>query len=303
MSLTLDAWPVKQGLRLGYLNINSAINKKDDIAAILQNNGQGFHLFGFAESRLSSKISDSDMHMPGYDVLRLDLGKPKRTGLLVYVASVLKYKRLVEFEQYNVECIWLEVILKNSKPIILGFIYRNPAEKMDWEDNFNSLMDDVTLLSLETILFGDFNIDLLKPKLKWKQNYTVHGLEQLIDKPTRITEDTSTLIDHIYTNTKRSIIEICSPCCSYSDHNPVCVTWHKSRAKIPKIGHKTIQYRCFKNFKESDFLADLANSQLDQIFQIRDPDVAATFWINTFFSVYDKHAPFIPFCFLCMATG
>ena len=59
------------------------------------------------------------------------------------------------------------------------------------------------------------------------------------------------------------------------------------------MGHKTIYYRCFKNFNVEGFLSDLANSSFNNIYQIRNPDDAAEFWINTFSSVYNKHAPFI----------
>ena len=295
MSITLDTWPTKQGLRIGHLNINRAINKKDEIASILHNNGLGFHLFCFTESHLSAKVSDSDMTIPNYQLLRIDPSKdrPKSTGLLVYYASVLNCNRLIKFEKYGVESIWIQITMKHSKPLLTGFIYRNPSEKVDWKDSFNTLMDDVSLLCFETILMGDFNIDLLKSNRKWEQIYTIHGLEQLADKPTRITENTSTLIDHIYSNSRQSVIEVCSPPCGCSDHNPICLTWHKNRVKIPKVGHKIIYYRSFKNFSEADFLADLAQSHLDNIFQIRDPDLATKLWIDTFVSVYDKHAPFI----------
>ena len=128
---------------------------------------------------------------------------------------------------------------------------------------------------------------------KWHSIYSLHGLEQLINKPTRVTESTSTIIDHIYANNKQPIIEVCSPPSECSDHNAVCLTWFKKHIKIPKVGHKTIHYRHFKNFNEQDFLSDLVNSQLNHIYQIRDPNIAADHWLNVFMSVYNKHAPFI----------
>ena len=65
------------------------------------------------------------------------------------------------------------------------------------------------MMNREAILFGDFNIDLLKPKPKWIQTYTMHGLEQLTDRPTRITDQTKTLIDHISVTSKQYITEVC----------------------------------------------------------------------------------------------
>ena len=289
----LDKWPVRHGIRIGYLNINNAINKKDDIASIINNSDNPFHLFCFSESRLNTNISDEEMVIPGYDIYRIDPHKTLRTGLLLYSASSLNISVQRHLEIYDVESIWLEIKVKGARPIIIGFIYRNPKETTEWIDKFNSIMDQITMLNLETIIFGDFNIDLMKPKLKWHNIYAMYNLEQLVDRPTRTTETSSTLIDHIYTNTKQNIIELCCVPCGCSDHNAICINWFKKKVKIPNVGHKTIFYRNFKKFNKDAFLTDLTNSDLDGIYQIRDPDIATDFWINTFTSIYNKHAPLI----------
>ena len=133
------------------------------------------------------------MHVAGYNILRLDPTSLKTTGLLLYFASSMNCIRMHGLETHGLESIWLKVSIKHSKPFLVGFVYRNPAESIEWQERFNSLMDDVTMMNREVILFGDFNIDLLKPKPKWNQTYTLHGLEQLIDRPTRITAQIKTL--------------------------------------------------------------------------------------------------------------
>ena len=293
MSLSLESWPVQQGLRIGFLNIRNATNKTDEIASILYNSKNNFHLFGFAESRLSFRTSDSDMSIPGYNIFRLDPKKHRDTGIIVYFSSSLNCTRLFCFDKYDVESIWVEIKLKGTKPLLVGYIYRNPAENVNWRDKFSSLMDDISMKDYETIILGDFNIDILKPHHIWHNTFSMYRLKQLIDIPTRISENSRSLIDHIYTNNKDHIIETCAPPCGCSDHNAVCLTWHNKKVKIPKIGHKTIYYRSFKHFKTDEFLIDLANSQLEHIYQFRDPDEATQFWINTFSDTYNRHAPFI----------
>jgi len=61
------------------------------------------------------------------------------------------------------------------------------------------------------ILCGDFNINLMHySKVKCVKDYVdmLHSLscKLLIDKPTRITKHSTTLIDHIYTNEVKSSI-------------------------------------------------------------------------------------------------
>ena len=231
------------------------------------------------------------MSIPGYSMVRLDPTLSKQTGLILYISQTVTYKRIISLEKYQVETIWIEITMKKSKPILVGFIYRNPSEHADWLDHFNELMEAVALTDNEIILFGDFNIDLMKPNKRWTQLYESFGLFQLIDAPTRVTSSSETLIDHIYVSTKQNIVEVCSPHSGCSDHFPVCLTWLRKGVKIPKPGHKLITYRSFTNFDEKAFLLDLALSPLSNVYQFTDPDSALEFWHKTFLGVFDKHAP------------
>ena len=163
--------------------------------------------------------------------MRLDPKTHKDTGLLLYFSHSVNLKRSSHLEQHSTESVWIEVCLKRSKPILVGFTYRNPSERSDWFDRFTLIMDAVCLESKEIILLGDFNTNLLKPHIKGNQLYEKFNLHQHIDKPTRITTNFETLIDHIYVTTKQNIAEVCSPVCGCNDHLPICITWFKKRCK------------------------------------------------------------------------
>ena len=135
-----------------------------------------------------------------------------------------------DLETHGVESIWLKVSIKHSKPFLIEFVYRNHVECTEWQVRFNSLMVDV-VMNREVNLFGHFDIYLLKPKSKWIQTYTMHGLEQLTDRPTRITDQTETLIDDIYVTSKQYITELRVPDYGTSDHYPICLTWDKKKNK------------------------------------------------------------------------
>ena len=107
-----------------------------------------------------------------------------------------------------------------------------------------------------------------------------------------MTSKSQTLIDHIYVTNPNHILETNIPYTNYSDHYPICLTWSKKGTKIPKSGHKTISYRCFSNFKEDLFLNDLNESEINNVYNITDPEEAFTFWLNSFKKIYNKHAPF-----------
>ena len=288
---TANTWPTKHGLRIGFLNINSLPNKLDEISYILHNSGTPFHIFCCAESHLNKNISDEQISISGYHIIRLDPCLKRQTGLIVYISNTITSKRLIHLEKHDVESIWIEISLKKTKPLVLAFIYRHPDELVNWYDKFNDMMEAAPLTEREVILFGDFNINLLKDHLNWADTYQNLGLTQIIDTPTRLAA--RTLIDHIYVNNTQNIIETCVPHCGCSDHLPLCLTWLKKGTKVPKAGHKVIIYRSFTKFNKDMFLADLAQSPLSLVYQYTDPDKAFELWHNIFINVYNKHAPIL----------
>ena len=61
-------------------------------------------------------------------------------------------------------------------------------------------------MGLELIVMGDFNIDLkLNPNKKWQNLIELFDLSQLVNDPTRVTETSSTIIDHIYTTHQENV--------------------------------------------------------------------------------------------------
>ena len=114
---TSDHWPLKDGLRIGHLNINHLINEMSDASHIVHNSkpyGRGFHIFCFSESRLNNHMDDKDIAIEGFHVIRKDPQIQRETGLVVYVHETMSVTRLTEFEKYGVECIWLEVKLQKN---------------------------------------------------------------------------------------------------------------------------------------------------------------------------------------------
>ena len=132
-------------------------------------------------------------------------------------------------------------------------------------------------------------MDLTKPNPWWKNSFDSYNLHQLIKSPTRVTQKSKTLIDHIYVSESRNITETCVPISDICDHYLVCVTWTKKGAKIPTIGYKTIKCRCISSFNEQLFLNDLSISTLAMVYNMTEPTESLDFWLDTFNTIYDKH--------------
>ena len=285
-------WLIKNGFKIGFLNVCSLLNKLSDVPGILSNSKTPFHIFGFSETRFTgNNVSKDEITIPGYKPINRPIENKLNTGLLAYVHLSVSHKRIIKYDYLNIECIWIEIRLKGTKPILVGFVYRNPAERVEWYDRFDQMIEDISNEYTDIIILGDFNIDLLKPHEQWKRTFQPHNLSQLVQSPTRITFDTQTLIDHIYVTNPSNVTELSVPVYGLSDHFPVCLTWSKKGIRVPKCTHKEIYIRSYKTFKTENFLSDLRSTDFLMLYQYIDPDMALTFWYNTFLTVFDKHVP------------
>ena len=142
----------------------------------------------------------------------------------------------------------------------------------------------------EILLLGDFNINYaIEPPQFWANALEEFNLSQVITTPTRVTDKSDTLIDHVYTNKPENICEINVPIVALSDHYPVCIT-RRFNNPIKKSKHIEIQYRDFNNFDENTFLSGLSCANLDMIEEIQDPNKIVDTFYSLMFGVLDKHA-------------
>ena len=76
----------------------------------------------------------------------------------------------------------------------------------------------------------------------------------MISQPTRVTPNSKTLIDHIYTSTEENIS--CVKELTLNDHYAIFGN-DKINSFVHKHSHQTITYRSFKHFDEIAFVDDL----------------------------------------------
>ena len=139
---------------------------------------------------------------------------------------------------------------------------------------------------------GDINIDLqLSPNKKWQNLIELFDLSQLIKDPTRVTESSSTIIDHVYSSKPENIVESFVSNYSLSDHFPVCFS-RKINNKISKCDHITTSYRCFINFNEDAFIADLTGDLNYYSASKSDINEAISIWFSIILKHLDCHAPY-----------
>lgn len=280
---------LKKGIRISNINVCHLLNKIDEIDLLLKEK-QSVDILGICETFLDHEIPDELVKLDGFNFERRDRVGKAGGGVITYLSETVNYKRRRDLENSDIETIWLEILVPNSKSFLYCSAYRPPSANTTWVDLFTTEINKATCGNTEVIISGDFNIDLTKePPRYWSQALEVFNLTQVICSPTRVTGNSSTLIDHIYTNMPEYITELNVPKISMSDHYPVCIT-RSTKNSFKKKTHTTIEYRDYKKFDEVNFLQDLACINFDELEEFTEPNLALDHFYKFFISVLDKHA-------------
>ena len=141
--------------------------------------------------------------------------------------------------------------------------------------------------------YWQYHIDLLKPNdplsKKYQSILEIFGLTQHVTKPTCVTQNSKTLIDHIGTNDPHCVASTgIIPAPAISDHDAVfaCVNVHVRRFQ-PR--YKWIQLE--RKFVTEEFLQDSTNLSFSVIYGLESPEDMVNA-LNTLFSeCIEKHAP------------
>ena len=171
------------------------------------------------------------LKLEGYTLNTVARNSRKGGGVAIYVNDSLDYK-IINHMSITVDDIMelvtiIEICISKAKNSIVNCVYRTlGSNKQTFTDEIELMLGKVKNKSKSIFLCGDLNIDLLKYN---DTNGTTNGVDMmfsvglypLIDKPTRITDHSATIIDNIFTNELDHIISSGLLISDISDHLPV----------------------------------------------------------------------------------
>ena len=166
--LTSLSYDKKNDFSLFHLNINTLQYHFDKFHIFLSNCPIDFQILGISKSRLKPDISTTtSMQLPGFNIEHIPT-KSANGGALLYIKDTINYKLRPELES-----IFIEILPKTSKNIIIGCIYKYPCMyPKEFNDLFLKYVTERLTKenNIEVILLGDFNIDLIKSQMLMHQN-------------------------------------------------------------------------------------------------------------------------------------
>ena len=135
--------------------------------------------------------------MDGYNVVKRDRSSDAHGGVCTYISNNIVYNDRLDLHNEHIEAVWIEIVQPNTKPIVIGTVYR-PPDQHKFVEYFGQVLSSI---SKEVIILGDFNINWLNRSCKLYKDYNnllnLVSLSQIINTPTRVTSTTSSIIDHI----------------------------------------------------------------------------------------------------------
>ena len=278
------------GLKIAHLNVNSIYKHIDEVKVFVKSNN--IHLLALNETKLDDSIYDKEISIEDYVLVRKDRNR-HGGGVAIYVNKALHFDELRHETMDDLEVIAIKVYLKHKKPLVFSTWYRPPSSNVDIFDLYENFLNYIDGLSGDTILVGDTNCDLLSRPLasaskKYSELNSMYSLMQINDtEPTRITNTSSTLVDHLLTNNPNNVKKHGVIHNGMSDHSVSYLIWNSNVSASPKV----INFRNMKNLNSDEFRSDVKNQPWDKLCECNSIDDAVELWQNLFLDVINKHMP------------
>ncbi len=180
--------------------------------------------------------------LENYNIFSTMRSDKKGGGVVLYVHDSLKVNKIEQFslEMHNIlESITLEIIVESGKNVIVSCIYRTPGSDIHIYTDFVEQI--LNFVKNKTVyIIGDTNVDLLnceshKAAKDFLDMMYTYGVYPQINKPTRITSFSTTLIDNIFTNYLSTNLKCGVLCNDISDHLPIFyVAEYKGISRLKK---------------------------------------------------------------------
>ena len=149
-----------------------------------------------------------NIDLPLYKFIHVD-STTAAGGVAMYVSNKLQFEVCPNQHLLNsAKCLWLEFFENNTKSkFIVGVVYRHPDQTKvdDFLASFSICLSNLSNSKKVYYMLDDFNINILQDNRSNSTSEYIslivsHGAIPVITVPTRVTSNSSTLIDHIITN-------------------------------------------------------------------------------------------------------
>ena len=256
--------PYSNFIKMGHANTVTVPKNRDDIELFLLRTGMD--IFATSETNIHKNTPKSVFEISNYRFYHKDrVGN--RGGSGIYIKKEIPSKYIpISYEHDKFEVCAIEVVLNKVKVAVVS-IYKSPSVEYRVYDLIFESLQALIIKYGHVVILGDLNIDFLNkdtPKYRYFKSQIVDplGLTQLINKPTRTTKNTKTLIDLILVSSPESVKYSDVTVCPFEvDHDLIYMAYNFKKVKFKP---RMITKRIMKDFSVDEFknkldLAPLGN--------------------------------------------
>ena len=144
-----------RGFKIAVLNISSLPVHSNELRVYM--NSKSIDILSINEIRLDETIFDRQISIPGYIQARKDRNR-HGGGVALHIRTTINYELICELDVDQLQWLCIKVTKPKTKPFIVGTWYRPPTSTSDTMKTFESLIERLELLDLETNIIGDFKL-------------------------------------------------------------------------------------------------------------------------------------------------
>jgi hypothetical protein len=229
-----------------HLNIQGLNAKFEDFKCLLSQL-MDVHIHLDAILLCETFLNDQNAYLyaiPGYTFMYHNRQTMTKGGVAMYIRNTIKFKLREDlgcFYEGEFESICIETCGGKETSSIIGEIYRIPnTNAQESLQRYETVLNQLNKCNKQVIIGTDQNFDYLKidtDKITGNlfDTFLASDLILTITKPTRVTQNSATLIDNIYVKNINPSLHSGIICTNVSDHFPVfCFMGKQNSISKPK---------------------------------------------------------------------
>ena len=293
-------------LSLNCQSINAKFDQLNIKVQQLKSNGYEFSAICLQETWLSSDSDTSLFKIDGYNLISQGKMCSSHGGLAIYISEKFNCSTIdlnINSQIWEGQFIEIENI-ESNKSLIIGNVYRPPNNTntlyQDFTNEFIPILENLQRANCETIIAGDFNIDLLKINNNatlgnYFNSVVAQSFFPLITLPTRFSDHNCTLIDNFLCKLNRSYLPSTSGILvsRISDHLPYFTFFNlltsKRNEPSKSVKIQTWNAECIHHFQ-----TELNNANIYELLDTTltaDPTKNLNIINNVISQAKNKHLP------------
>lgn len=272
-------------------NIRSIGKNIENLEVFLSNFDVPFECIVLTETWKIDNINF--FHLDDYDIIYNNGSFNQNDGVMIYIKNDLNYNYEIQ-KINNTAVINLNIKILNYKINVIA-IYKSPAiNSKEFTSDLHQYLKTLKNKSDYKVILGDLNIDIMKDNeisSEYLNTMCEYQYKSVINRYTRIVDDSKSCIDHIFLKTKKTLADenilpfvIETQC--VSEHFPVILQIVLTDVKKCNRfdNKKFIKYINYKSLKD-----ELISYDWNNVITGEDLDTETKKFIDTLTALVHKH--------------